>query len=732
MSATSATFKAVPQVELTDKSKKVDGAKAGNPVAPAVSTPGNELKNAKGMSLRELLIVLKPFFWPAEGSDGAILNRIRALSTWAAVILSKASNLWSPLFLLDATNQLIVGDYYNAKNNIGYFVGLKLASSFFKEFQGALYVKVKQQALIQLQKYTFTHLHNLSLSWHLNKKAGAVMKSMDRGVEATNNLVTYLFLYLLPCLAECLVVMILFFTKFKSLWPVGITIGLSVFMYVVVTVRITIWRKQFREATNKHDNDYHDKAMDSITNFETVKYFTAEKYEVVRYAESVIKFQHFSSATATSMYVLNFSQSFIINACLVICMLISGDAVAKGEMTIGAWVAIQSWVGNIFAPLSFLGTIYSMIVQALIDVRNLSDLLSEKPDIVDLPTAKDIPFYVARASQQGQVRATTDANVESSTLLPKVGRHTDGPSSDIKNNASRTAADIELGGVAADGSDTDLSAGIGVEFRDVHFNYPSQPVEKGLKGVSFSVRPGSTTAIVGSTGAGKTTISRLLFRFYEPTAGQVLLGGQDLKHSTQVSVRSLIGVVPQDTVMFNESILYNIRYGRLDATDEEVYAAAEAAQIRSFVESLPESWKTVVGERGLKLSGGEKQRVAIARCLLKNPPVVVLDEATSALDTVTENSVQESLDALGQNRTVVIIAHRLSTIRQADQIIAMDNGLVVERGSHEELIKIPDGFYKRLWDMQSRVEPVTPVLNVTTAEVIVDATNVATVDSKVL
>jgi len=460
--------------------------------------------------------------------------------------------------------------------------------------------------------------------------------------------------------------------------------------------------------------------MDSLTNFETVKYFAAEPYEVERYVKSVAKFQHFTAAALVSMQALNFIQQVILQICLVVCLLISGRAVTNGEMSIGSWVAIQTWIVQIFQPLNFLGTVYHMIVQALIDVRNLSELLSEKPDIVDFPNATHIPYYTALT--RGRMRATSDANVESTVEAEKDSSR--GSSSVDGTGKMRSGSDLETG---LNVRDVDMSAGIGLTFKNVSFHYPSQPVEKGLKNVSFTVPPGTTTAVVGHTGAGKTTISRLIFRFYEPTAGQVMLGDYDIRQATQLSVRSLIGVVPQDTVMFNESIMYNIRYGRLDASDEEVKAAAEAAQIRAFVESLPESWQTVVGERGLKLSGGEKQRVAIARCLLKNPPVVVLDEATSALDTITENSVQEALDALGQNRTVIIIAHRLSTIRHADQILAMDDGKIVERGSHEELLQIEGGYYKRLWDMQSRTEPIMPILQVENAEIMMEATTILAV-----
>lgn len=576
--------------------------------------------------------------------------------------LSKAASLYAPFFLATATNSLVIGDYKEAVNGMVGFCILRFLSSFLKECQSIFYIKVKQQASIELQVMTFKHLHNLSLTWHLTKKTGSVMKSMDRGVEASNMLITYLFLFLIPAMAECLAVVILFFSNFQQ-WALGVLVFAGVLSYSFVTIFITQWRKKFREGTNKTDNDLHDKAQDSILNFETVKYFTAEEFEVSRFKKSVVAFQSFNASTALSMSLLNISQQFLMIGTLLGALLLAGKAVTQHEMSLGDWVAVNMWVTQIFVPLNFLGSVYSMIVQSLVDIKNLSELLSESPDIVDDPGAKDLVLY-------------------------------DTPSSGV----SAANVDIEMQAVK------DKSyKGAKVEFKDIHFNYPEQPIEKGLKGVSFSIEPGTTTAIVGSTGAGKTTISRLLFRFYDPKSGSVSIGGKDIKHFTQQSIRKLVGIVPQDTVLFNDTVMYNIRYGRMDATDEEVHAAAGAAQIKTFIESLPESWDTTVGERGLKLSGGEKQRVAIARCLLKNPPIVILDEATSALDTVTENSVQEALNALGSNRTVLIIAHRLSTIRDANQIIVMDNGLISEIGTHADLLRNPDSHYAKLWNMQLRV-----------------------------
>lgn len=621
----------------------------------------------KGLSLYELIVVLRPFFWPSEGSDGAVINRIRAGSTWLVVGGSKACSLLSPYYLSTATNYLVLGNFADAATAMIGFALLRFASQFLRECQSILYIKVKQQASIELQELTFSHLHGLSLNWHLTKKTGSVMKSMDRGTEAANTLISYLFLFLLPALTECLAVVLLFFGSFQQ-WGLGVLVFCGVTVYAGYTIIVTQWRKKFRESTNKHDNDFHDKAQDSILNFETVKYFTAEAFEISRFKDSVVKFQQFNSATQMSLSILNCGQQFILIGTLLGAMLISGQAVAKGEMSLGGWVAVQAWVTTIFVPLNFLGTVYAMIVQSLIDIKNLGELLSEQPDIVDLPGST--PFT-----------SSGNANSNSLSLSGGVSPVAEQPQYPLATTSS--------------------SKGLSIDFKNIEFHYPEQPPEKGIKDMTFTVPAGSVTAIVGHTGAGKTTISRLLFRFYDPKSGAVLVDGRDIRKHTQKSIRGLIGIVPQDTVLFNDTIAYNIKYGKMDATQEEIEAAAEAAQIKTFIESLPEGWNTVVGERGLKLSGGEKQRVSIARCLLKNPPIVLLDEATSALDTITESSVQDALDALGQNRTTIIIAHRLSTIRHASQIIVLEAGVVAERGTFEGLIA-QNGIFAGLWNMQNR------------------------------
>lgn len=620
---------------------------------------GTSVKDKKArLSKRVLFRVLKPYFWP----DGWG-NRARAIATWFFVIASKACAVISPIYIGKASTALTQGDYQGTIRNVVYYCLLTFASAVLKECQSLVYLRVAQAAFVQLAELSFGHLHSLSLDWHLKKKLGEVIRSMDRGIIACDVLVKYLFLWLIPALAECILVAIIFATYFDY-FPLAVSVFFFVFAYMLLTVLLTLWRKKFRKQVAKSDNDWHDVATDSLINFETVKYFTSEGYEKEKFGIAVEAFQSGSVKVAASLSTLNISQKFLLQACLATSLSLATVAIRDREncciangcddgnseccsdlssqcpgMEVGDFVAVLTYTIQLFTPLNFLGSVYNAIVMAIVDLTNLSELLAENPDVAD----------------------TKDA-----IALPKTNE-----------------------------SDPDTM----IEFDNVLFNYPSQPASSGLKGVSFKMKKGTTTAVVGSTGAGKTTIARLLFRFYDVTGGAVKVNGVDIRMVKQKDLRDMIGVVPQAATLFNESLGENIAYGKKDATEEELEAATEAAQLMPFINSLPDRWETQVGDRGLKLSGGEKQRTAIARCILKDPEIAIFDEATSSLDTITEQSVKEALDRLGSDRTVLVIAHRLGTIKDADQIIVLKDGRINEQGTHEQLL-VQGGQYSEMWSMQ--------------------------------
>ena len=630
------------------------------------TTAGEEVPTKRSLSRKALITILKPYFWPDATDTSAVLNRVRAVLTWVCVAFSKICNLTAPILLGWASTALAHQQFVACIQwSCGYAL-LDFLGSAFKEGQSLIYLKVAQAAFVQLSETTFAHVHNLSLDWHLRKKLGEVIRSMDRGIAACDSLMRYLFLWLLPAGVECVVVCAIFASYFQYL-PLGISVFYFVFVYIVWTILVTLWRKRFRKAVVKRDNEYHDRCTDSLINFETVKYFTAEQYERKRFSDAVKHYQQGSVNVQASLSFLNISQQIIMQLCLATSLSLAAYGIQQRHdccveemgcdsgisdccqetsrlecpgMEVGDFVAVLTYTLNLFQPLNFLGSIYNAVVMAIIDLTNLSELLAQTPDVQDEPNAK---------------------------LLPQ--RNVFNPD-------------------------------IAVEFDNVVFHYPTQSDTKGLKGLSFKMKRGTTTAIVGPTGAGKTTVSRLLFRFYDVLGGSIKVNGCDVRSVTQKSLRDSIGVVPQAASMFNDTIRANLLYGRRDATEEDLIRAAKDAQLIDFIEGLDEGFDTVVGDRGLKLSGGEQQRAAIARCLLKDPPIVLLDEATSSLDTLTEKSVQEALDRLGEHRTVLVIAHRLGTIRNADNIIVLKDGLVCEEGTHDELLSKPRGVYANMWNMQ--------------------------------
>ena len=573
-----------------------------------------------------------PYLWPA----GQTWVKWRVVIAVASLILAKLVAVATPMILGAAVDSL-------SGKDAGYSVfvlgagGLTIAygvsrvlDSGFQQLRDVVFAKVGQRALRRVGLETFQHIHNMSLRYHLSRKTGGLSRVMERGVKGVAFLLRFLLFSIGPLLLQLVLISGALAAFFDLRYLLVIVV--AIVAYVWFTAVVTEWRVKIRKEMNDQDNDANQKAIDSLLNFETVKYFGAESREAARYDAAMQGYETAALKTSYSLGVINIGQALIINTAMVVVMLMSVQGVADGRISVGGFVAVNAYIMQVMMPLNFLGFVYREIRQALVDMSEMFSLLEQPPEVQDKPGAP--PLHVAG------------------------GR---------------------------------------IEFRDVHFAY--DPERAILKGVDLAVEPGQTLAIVGPSGSGKSTIGRLLFRFYDVSAGAVLIDGQDIRDVSQNSLHNAIGVVPQDTVLFNDTIYYNIAYGRDAATRAEIEQDAKAAQIHDFVQSLPNGYDTMVGERGLKLSGGEKQRVGIARSLLKNPPILLLDEATSALDTQTEHEIQESLIQMGQGRTVMIIAHRLSTVVHADRIVVLEQGQIVESGSHDELLA-QEGRYSHLWHLQ--------------------------------
>ncbi|MBH1973826.1 MAG: ABC transporter ATP-binding protein/permease [Rhodobacteraceae bacterium] len=578
-----------------------------------------------------------PYLWP----DGENWVKRRVVAAMVFLVLAKVISVTMPFMYKQAVDSL-TGKSPDAATMLGLgAVGLTVAyglarfgSVAFGELRDIVFVKVGQRALRKLALETFTHIHRLSLRYHITRKTGGLSRIIERGVKGVDFLLRFLLFSIGPLILELTMVSIIFAVYFG--WQYMAVVVITIAIYVTYTFKVTEWRVKLRRQMNDQDTDANQKAIDSLLNFETVKYFNAEGLEARRYDGAMAAYEGFAVKTGQSLSVLNMGQSAIITTGLVLVMVMSAYGVEAKVLTVGDFVMVNAYMVQITMPLNFLGTVYREIRQALVDMAAMFHLLSQPEEVTDKPGA---------------------------TTLRVTGGE--------------------------------------VVFDAVEFAYdPARPI---LKGVSFTLTPGQRYAIVGPSGSGKSTIGRLLFRFYDVTGGAIRIDGQDIRDVTQTSLHGLIGVVPQDTVLFNDTVYYNIAYGRDGATRAEVEAAAKAAKIHDFIVSLPDGYETTVGERGLKLSGGEKQRVGIARTLLKNPPILVLDEATSALDTQTEQSIQESLEEMGKGRSVITIAHRLSTIADADCILVLEHGVVTERGTHEELLA-HDGRYAAMWARQSADE----------------------------
>ncbi len=580
-----------------------------------------------------------PYLWP----DGQAWVKRRVVAAFAMLLMAKIVSVSTPFFYKTAVDVLAGeapdGSTMMAWGAVGMTVAYgmaRLGAVAFAELRDAIFVRVGQRALRRLALETFTHIHRLSMRYHISRKTGGLSRIVERGVKGVDFLLRFMLFSIGPLILELSMVAVIFAVLFG--WQYMAVVVVTITLYVAFTFRITEWRVKIRREMNDQDTDANQKAIDSLLNFETVKYFGAEAREAHRYDGAMARYEVAAVKTGLSLTVLNAGQAALITAGLLGVMVMAAQGVQAGVLTVGDFVMVNAYMIQITLPLGFLGTVYREIRQALVDMGQMFGLLEQPAEVLDAPDAKPL-----------QVR----------------------------------------GGM--------------IEFDGVSFAY--DPDRQILRDVSLRVGAGERVALVGPSGSGKSTIGRLLFRFYDVTGGAVRIDGQDVRGVTQDSLHAAIGVVPQDTVLFNDTVYYNIAYGRPEASRTEVEGAARAAKIHDFIAGLPDGYDTHVGERGLKLSGGEKQRVGIARTLLKDPPILILDEATSALDTETERDIQESLRDMGQGRSVITIAHRLSTIADADRIVVLEAGRVTEEGTHDALMA-RGGRYAAMWDAQS-AEDVT-------------------------
>ena len=598
---------------------------------PTLSIPGAK------RSLLQTTRLLLAYLWPA-GDPGA---RVRVSLAVVFLLLAKVATVYVPLVYAHAIDALSPkhGQAAVVALPIALIVGyglLRVASGGFGELRDAVFARVKQRTVRIVARQTFEHLHALSLRFHLDRQTGGLTRVVDRGMLAVETVLRLGVFNIVPTILEAVMVTAIIWWKFDWRFAV-VTLG-AVVAYIGFTLGFTTWRIKIRRAMNEVDTEATSKAIDSLLNYETVKYFGNEAHESRRFDEALGRYERAAVRTQVSLNMLNLGQVAIIAAALMAIMLMAAQGVVHGRYTVGEFVLVNTYLMQLYQPLNFLGFVYSGVRQGLVDMEQMFRLL-------------DVPQEVADRS----------------------GAH-------------------PLASSLANGGPPEL------RFEDVRFGYNDN--REILGGVSFTIRPGEKLAVVGHTGAGKSTLSRLLFRFYDVTEGAILVDGRDVRDVTQDSLRAAIGVVPQDTVLFNDTLLYNIAYGRPGASMAEIEEAARLAQVADFVAKLPEGYQTRVGERGLKLSGGEKQRVAIARTILKDPRILILDEATSALDTRTEQDIQAALQTVSARRTTLVIAHRLSTVVDADEILVLADGLVVERGTHAELLS-RGGAYSRMWRLQS-------------------------------
>ena len=593
----------------------------------AVTDSATAVAPARAESDWRVIRSLLPYLWDF---------RWRVALALTFLVTAKVANIGVPLLLKEIVDSL---DKSRAVLAVPFallmaYGLLRLSSTLFGELRDIVFVKVTQRAVRKVALSVFRHLHALSLRFHLDRQTGGVTRDIERGSRGISTLMSFMLFSVIPIILEITLVTILLARKF-DIWFVVITLS-AILFYIIATISITEWRTAHRRQMNEMDSKANTKAIDSLLNYETVKYFGNEEYEAGRYDRNLQSYEAAATKSETSLGLLNVAQSCVIATAVTLLMWRASDGVVQGQLTLGDLVMVNALLIQLYIPLNFLGVMYREIKQALTDMEKMFRLLGENREIADKPDAKPLAIH-----------------------------------------------------------------GANIRFDNVNFGYDAK--RQILYDVSFDVPAGHTVAVVGSSGAGKSTLSRLLFRFYDIGSGSISIDGQDIRNVTQASVRASLGIVPQDTVLFNDTIRYNIGYGRPGASEAEIEDAARRAHVSRFIERLPDKWQAMVGERGLKLSGGEKQRVAIARTLLKNPAIMIFDEATSALDSATEKSIQAELRDIAKDRTTLVIAHRLSTIIDANQILVMDQGRIVERGNFRELIEL-NGKFAEMWRLQQQEE----------------------------
>lgn len=615
--------------------------RSGEPTPPPVLLPNGQVAPRSDWATLQRLF---PYLWQYKW---------RVMLALAFMVGAKLANVGVPLLL----KQLV--DTMNPKAGVGIpalvvvplglllaYGLLRLSTTLFAELRELIFAKATEGASRAISLQVFRHLHALSLRFHLERQTGGMTRDIERGTRAVHSLISYSLYSIFPTLIEVALVLSILAVKF-DMWFAWITI-IALVLYITFTIVVTEWRTQFRKQMNELDSTAHSRAIDSLLNYETVKYFNNEDFEAKRYDDNLERYRKAALKSQSTLSMLNTGQQLIIAAGLVAMLWRATQGVVDGRMTLGDLVMVNAFMIQLYIPLGFLGVLYREIKQGLTDLEKMFTLMEREREIADVPGALPLALHGASAN----------------TLSAEAG------------NAS-------------------------VSFQHVHFAYdPARPI---LHDISFDIPAGKTVAVVGPSGSGKSTLARLLFRFYDVQQGQIQIAGQDIKQVTQASVRAVIGIVPQDTVLFNDTVEYNIAYGRPGASRAEVEAAAKAAHIHNFIAATPKGYDTMVGERGLKLSGGEKQRVAIARTLLKNPPILIFDEATSALDSANERAIQAELQSVAQNKTTLVIAHRLSTVVDAHEILVMEAGTILERGTHAALLAA-NGRYASMWALQQSVE----------------------------